>query len=128
LAVAVDGGLVVGFVSADHSVHPDKPLPELWINEVSVAATHWGRGLGTRLLRSLFDVTRALGCAEGRGGRGHGRLRMSGLTECLPGRPAPRPPTPTREGPRCKAPAVNREAAGQAFRESIARRRTARVS
>jgi aminoglycoside 6'-N-acetyltransferase I len=64
LVVAVDGGLVVGFVSAVHYVHPDKPLPELWINEVGVAATHRGRGLATRLLRSLFDVARALGCAE----------------------------------------------------------------
>jgi GNAT superfamily N-acetyltransferase len=64
LVVAVDEGLVVGFVSAVHYVHPDKPLPELWINEVGVTATHRGRGLGTRLLRSLFDVARVLGCAE----------------------------------------------------------------
>jgi GNAT superfamily N-acetyltransferase len=64
LAVAVQGGRVVGFASAVHYVHPDKPRPELWINEVSVAATHRGRGLGTRLLRSLFAVARCLGCAE----------------------------------------------------------------
>jgi GNAT superfamily N-acetyltransferase len=64
LAVAVEDGRVVGFVSAVHYVHPDKPRPELWINEVSVAATHRGRGLGTRLLRSVFDVARGLGCAE----------------------------------------------------------------
>jgi GNAT superfamily N-acetyltransferase len=64
LVVAVDDGLVVGFVTAVHYVHPDKPRPELWINEVSVAATHRGRGLGTRLLRSVFDVARGFGCAE----------------------------------------------------------------
>ena len=64
LAVAVDDGLVVGFVSAVHYVHPDKPSPELWINEVGVAATHRGRGLGTRLLRAVFAVARGLGCAE----------------------------------------------------------------
>jgi ribosomal protein S18 acetylase RimI-like enzyme len=64
LAVAVEDGLVVGFASAVHYVHPDKPRPELWINEVSVAATHRRRGLGTRLLRSLFTVARGLGCAE----------------------------------------------------------------
>jgi hypothetical protein len=45
LAVAVEDGWVVGFVSAVHYVHPDKPRPELWINEISVAATHRGRGL-----------------------------------------------------------------------------------
>jgi aminoglycoside 6'-N-acetyltransferase I len=64
LVVAVDNGQVVGFVSAVHYVHPDKPRPELWINEVGVAATHRGRGLGTRLLRSLFGVAQGLGCAE----------------------------------------------------------------
>jgi ribosomal protein S18 acetylase RimI-like enzyme len=64
LAVAVEDGLVVGFVSAVHYVHPDKPRPELWINEVSVAETHRGRGLATRLLRSVFDLARGVGCAE----------------------------------------------------------------
>jgi GNAT superfamily N-acetyltransferase len=64
LAVAVDDGRVVGFVSAVHYVHPDKPRPELWINEVGVAGTHRGQGVGTRLLRALLDVARGLGCAE----------------------------------------------------------------
>jgi aminoglycoside 6'-N-acetyltransferase I len=64
LAVAVEGGWVVGFVSAVHYVHPDKPRPELWINEVGVSATHRGRGLATRLLRAVFDLARGLGCAE----------------------------------------------------------------
>ena len=64
LAVAVEDGWVVGFVSAVHYVHPDKPRPELWINEVGVAATHRRRGLGTRLLHAAFAVARGLGCAE----------------------------------------------------------------
>jgi GNAT superfamily N-acetyltransferase len=64
LAVAVEGGWVVGFVSAVHYVHPDKPRPELWINEVGVAATHRRRGLGTRLLRAIFAAARDQGCAE----------------------------------------------------------------
>ena len=64
LVVAIEDGRVVGFVSAVHYVHPDKSRPELWINEVSVAATHQRRGLGTRLLHSLFAVARGLGCAE----------------------------------------------------------------
>ena len=64
LAVAVEDGRIVGFVSAVHYVHPDKPRPELWINEVSVAATHRQQGLGTRVLRAVFAVARGLGCAE----------------------------------------------------------------
>jgi ribosomal protein S18 acetylase RimI-like enzyme len=64
LAVAIDGALVVGFASAVHYVHPDKPSPELWINEVGVANTYRGRGVGTALLKSLLDHARRLGCSE----------------------------------------------------------------
>ncbi len=63
LAVARDAGRIVGFASAVHYVHPDKP-PELWVNEVGVAATHQRRGLATELLRAVFDAGRAAGCRE----------------------------------------------------------------
>jgi ribosomal protein S18 acetylase RimI-like enzyme len=64
LAVAVEDNVVVGFVSAVHYVHPDKPRPELWINEVGVAPTHQRRGLGKDLLRSILETARDIGCAE----------------------------------------------------------------
>lgn len=64
LVVALDGDLVVGFVSAVHYVHPDKPQPELWINEVGTAETHRGRGLGKAMMAAMLDVARRLGCAE----------------------------------------------------------------
>ncbi len=63
LAVAIDDGIVVGFASGVHYVHPDKPA-ELWINEVGVAPTHLRRGLAQALLRMLFDAGRALGCTR----------------------------------------------------------------
>ncbi len=63
LAVAVDGDVVVGFASAVHYVHPDKP-PQLWINEVGVAPTHQRRGLARGLLDALLIKGRALGCSE----------------------------------------------------------------
>lgn len=63
LAVAIDNGAVVGFASAVHYVHPDKP-PELWINEVGVAPSYRGRGLGSAVLRAVFEVGRANGCKE----------------------------------------------------------------
>jgi ribosomal protein S18 acetylase RimI-like enzyme len=56
--------LVVGFVSALHYAHPDKPRPELWINEVGVAPTHQGRGVGSDLLRSMLEAGRRNGCGE----------------------------------------------------------------
>src|SRR5688572_4429218 len=64
IVVAIDTGVVVGFASAVHYVHPDKPSPELWINEVGVASTHRGRGVGKAILHKLLDHARDLGCAE----------------------------------------------------------------
>lgn len=63
LAVALDGGRVVGMASALHYVHPDK-RPELWIDEVGVAPTHHRRGIGRALLAALLERGRALGCVE----------------------------------------------------------------
>src|SRR3712207_6411736 len=63
LAVALDGGVVVGMASAVHYVHPDKP-PELWVNEVGVAPSHQRRGIGRALLEALFARGRELGCRE----------------------------------------------------------------
>lgn len=64
LAVALDQGQVVGFASAVHYLHPDKPRPEFWINEVGVAPPHQARGIGKALLRALLERARGLGCAE----------------------------------------------------------------
>lgn len=63
LAVALDEGMVVGFASGVHYVHPDKPS-ELWINEVGVAPTHQGRGLGKAIILALLEHAKRLGCRE----------------------------------------------------------------
>lgn len=64
IAVALDGGVVVGFVSAVHYVHPDKPNPELWINEVGVGESHRRQGLAKALMQAVFEAGRAAGCRE----------------------------------------------------------------
>ena len=63
LAVAIDAGVVVGFASAVHYLHPDK-APQLWINEVGVAPTHRRLGLGRAVLEALFGVGRERRCTE----------------------------------------------------------------
>jgi ribosomal protein S18 acetylase RimI-like enzyme len=63
LVVALDGDLVVGMASGVHYVHPDKP-PELWINEVGVARTHHGQGIGRRLVSALVEHAASIGCYE----------------------------------------------------------------
>jgi ribosomal protein S18 acetylase RimI-like enzyme len=65
LAVAIDdeSGQVVGMASGVHYVHPDKP-PELWVNEVGVAPSHQGQGIGRRVLAALLAHGRTLGCGE----------------------------------------------------------------
>ncbi|MBZ5713545.1 GNAT family N-acetyltransferase [Nannocystis pusilla] len=62
LVVAVEDGLVVGMVSAVDYLHPDKADPELWINEVGVASSHRGQGLGQALLRATLALGQQLGC------------------------------------------------------------------
>lgn len=64
LAVAIDAGVVVGFASGVHYIHPDKPA-ELWINEVGVAPTHRRQGLAQQLLQALLEHGATLGCREG---------------------------------------------------------------
>jgi ribosomal protein S18 acetylase RimI-like enzyme len=63
LAVAIDQGQVIGFASGVHYVHPDKP-PELWINEVGVASSHQGRGIGKAVIRALLQHGERLGCGQ----------------------------------------------------------------
>ena len=64
LVVALDNNVVVGFVSGVIYVHPDKPAPELWINEIGVAPTHQRQGIGKRLLQAMLEEARQSGCAE----------------------------------------------------------------
>ena len=63
MAIAEEDGRMVGFASAVHYVHPDKP-PELWINEVGVAVSHRRQGLGKAIISCLLDEGRKLGCKE----------------------------------------------------------------
>ncbi len=64
LAVARDLGVVVGFASGVHYFHPDKPVPELFINEVGVAPEYQGQGVGKALLRCLLRHGAELGCGQ----------------------------------------------------------------
>ncbi len=63
IAVAIEDGLIVGFASAVHYVHPDKPS-ELWINEVGVAPSHQRRGAGKAVMAKILEAGRALDCRE----------------------------------------------------------------
>ena len=64
LVVAIDKDLVVGFVSSVIYVHPDKTAPELWINEVGVAPTHQGQGIGKMLMQRTLEEAKRSGCSE----------------------------------------------------------------
>lgn len=64
LVVALDEDVVIGFVSAVIYLHPDKPAPELWINEIGVAPTHQRQGIGQRLLQAILEHAQQAGCTE----------------------------------------------------------------
>ena len=63
LVVAVDAGQVVGFVSGVHYVHPDKPA-EMFINEVGVAPSHHGRGIGRSVMQAFLEHASRIGCGQ----------------------------------------------------------------
>ena len=63
LAVALDQDLVIGFASGVHYIHPDKPA-EFWVNELGVAESHRGQGIGKAVLQALLVAGRQLGCAQ----------------------------------------------------------------
>ncbi len=64
IVVAIEKNIVIGFASAVMYVHPDKPRPELWINEVGVAPESRTRGIGKAIMNRLLNLARDLGCAE----------------------------------------------------------------
>ncbi|MDB4883345.1 MAG: acetyltransferase [Gemmatimonadetes bacterium] len=63
LVVAVDDCVVVGMASGVHYVNPDK-APQMFINEVGIAPSHQGRGLGRQLVDRLVRLSMELGCTE----------------------------------------------------------------
>lgn len=63
IVAAIDDGSLVGFVSAVHYLHPDKRLPELWINEVSVVTSHRKRGIGKLMMAAMLELAGKIGCS-----------------------------------------------------------------
>jgi len=61
LVAALVEGVIIGFASAVHYIHPDKP-PELWINEVGVASSHQKQGIGKAIMKEMLRLGRELGC------------------------------------------------------------------
>ena len=61
IVVGSDNGVVVDFASGVDYIHPDKPA-KLWINEVGVAPTHHGRGIGKRIVACLVEHGVSIGC------------------------------------------------------------------
>lgn len=90
LVVALDAGVVIGFVSAVDYLHPDKSA-QLWINELGVAPTHRRLGVGHKLMEKIFEVGRELGCREAWVGTEPGNRAAQRLYESLPERSASSP-------------------------------------
>jgi len=59
--VAIADDRIVGFASAVHYIHPDKP-PELWINEVGVVSSYQGQGIGKAIMKEILNLGSKLGC------------------------------------------------------------------
>lgn len=84
VAVALDGGTVIGMATAVDYVHPDKPR-ELWINEVGVSHAYRRAGVARRLLSMLFERGRERGCREAWVGTEPGNVAARALYASLGG-------------------------------------------
>lgn len=63
IVVALVNEQIIGFASAVHYIHPDKPA-ELWINEVGVAQEHQNKGCAKAIMKQLFQLGKSLGCVN----------------------------------------------------------------
>jgi len=61
IVAAIDGDVMIGFASAVHYIHPEKP-PELWINEVGVTSSYQNQGVGKAIMKEILRLGRELGC------------------------------------------------------------------
>lgn len=61
IVVAIVEDVIIGFASAVHYIHPDKP-PELWINEVAVSPSQQRQGIAKAILKGLLQLGHQLGC------------------------------------------------------------------
>jgi aminoglycoside 6'-N-acetyltransferase I len=61
IVAAIDNDIMIGFASAVHYIHPDKPA-ELWINEVGVASSHHKQGIGKAIMKEMLRLGHELGC------------------------------------------------------------------
>ena len=66
MLVAIDNGIVVGQTAAVVHRHPDKPT-ELYIDEVGVAAGYRRQGIARRMLETMLELGKAIGCEEALG-------------------------------------------------------------
>jgi [ribosomal protein S18]-alanine N-acetyltransferase len=62
LLIAYVDGDPAGFVTGTELSHPDKPQPELFLNELGVDEAYRGRGIGRRLVAELWGLAEARGC------------------------------------------------------------------
>jgi ribosomal-protein-alanine N-acetyltransferase len=62
LVIAYVDGEPAGFVSGTEIFHPDKEVPELFLNELDVDPAFRGRGVGRTLVAELWEFALARGC------------------------------------------------------------------
>lgn len=62
LLIAYEDREPAGFVSATELCHPDKPQPELFLNELGVDERYRGRGIGRALVTGLWEHAQSRGC------------------------------------------------------------------
>lgn len=84
MILAFDDALLVGQCAAVVHRHPDK-VTELYVDEVGTASTHLRQGIATRMVESMFEWGRELGCREAWLGTELDNVEANGLYRKLGG-------------------------------------------
>lgn len=63
IVVAIQDDTMIGFASAVHYIHPDKPA-ELWMNEVGISPNHQRQGVAKAILKEMLRLGKRLGCVS----------------------------------------------------------------
>lgn len=88
IVVAIEDNTMIGFASAVHYIHPDKPA-ELWINEVGVSPDHRREGVAKAILKEMLRLGKGLGCRSAWVLTDRSNLAANRLYSAVGGRPDP---------------------------------------
>lgn len=86
-AIDTARNVIIGFASAMIYVHPDKPIPEMWINEVGVHEDYRRQGIGKMIMDETLEIGRSKNCKVAWLATDHDNIAARALYKSSGGKP-----------------------------------------